>query len=104
MKVSRSAFFAWRHTQANPTARMIADRELGDRGLDHAPGEVAALTGWERRGPSLVQQTGPDGRLTGIDAGRHHLDKHLVGRGHRAFHLVNAKNVHVAVLIETNRS
>ena len=30
MKVSRSAFFAWRHAQANPTARMLADRELGD--------------------------------------------------------------------------
>ena len=30
MKVSRSAYFAWRHRQANPTARMLADRELGD--------------------------------------------------------------------------
>ena len=30
MKVSRSAFFAWRHAQANPTAKMLADRELGD--------------------------------------------------------------------------
>jgi putative transposase len=30
MKVSRSAFFAWRHAQANPTARMLADAELGD--------------------------------------------------------------------------
>ena len=30
MKVSRSAFFAWRHAQANPTARMLADRRLGD--------------------------------------------------------------------------
>ena len=30
MKVSRSAFFAWRHTQANPTARMLEDAELGD--------------------------------------------------------------------------
>ena len=30
MKVSRSAYFAWRHAQANPTARMLADRELGD--------------------------------------------------------------------------
>ena len=30
MKVSRSAFFAWRHTQVNPTARILADAELGD--------------------------------------------------------------------------
>ena len=30
MKVSRSAFFAWRHAQAHPTAKMLADRELGD--------------------------------------------------------------------------
>ena len=30
MKVSRSAFYAWRHAQANPTERMLADRELGD--------------------------------------------------------------------------
>jgi hypothetical protein len=30
MKVPRSAFFAWRHAQLNPTARMLADRELGD--------------------------------------------------------------------------
>jgi putative transposase len=30
MKVSRSAFFAWRRAQANPTERMLADRELGD--------------------------------------------------------------------------
>jgi hypothetical protein len=30
MKVSRPAFFAWRHAQANPTQRMLADRELGD--------------------------------------------------------------------------
>jgi putative transposase len=30
MKVSRSAFYAWRHRQANPTARMIADIDLGD--------------------------------------------------------------------------
>jgi hypothetical protein len=30
MKVSRSAFHAWRHAQVNPTARMLADAELGD--------------------------------------------------------------------------
>lgn len=30
MKVSRSAFWAWRHAQVNPTERMLADRELGD--------------------------------------------------------------------------
>ena len=30
MKVSRSAFFAWRHAQANPTGRMLANAELGD--------------------------------------------------------------------------
>ena len=30
MKVSRSAFFAWWHAQANPTARMLEDAELGD--------------------------------------------------------------------------
>ena len=30
MKVSRSAFFVWRHRQANPTARMLADAELGE--------------------------------------------------------------------------
>ena len=30
MKVSRSAFYAWRHRQANPTARMLADVELGE--------------------------------------------------------------------------
>jgi putative transposase len=30
MQVSRSAFFAWRHAQANPTERMAADHELGD--------------------------------------------------------------------------
>jgi putative transposase len=31
MKVSRSAFFAWRHVQANPTARMLSDVEVGDQ-------------------------------------------------------------------------
>lgn len=30
MKVSRSAFYLWRHRQTNPTARMLADAELGD--------------------------------------------------------------------------
>jgi putative transposase len=30
MKVSRSAFYIWRHRQAQPTARMLADVELGD--------------------------------------------------------------------------
>jgi hypothetical protein len=30
MKVSRSAFHAWRSAQANPTARMLADAMLGD--------------------------------------------------------------------------
>jgi len=30
MKASKSAFYAWRHLQANPTARMRADRDLGD--------------------------------------------------------------------------
>jgi hypothetical protein len=30
MKVSRSAFHAWRYAQANPTARMLADAVLGD--------------------------------------------------------------------------
>jgi putative transposase len=30
MKVSKSAFYAWRHLQINPTARMLADRDLGD--------------------------------------------------------------------------
>jgi transposase InsO family protein len=30
LKVSKSAFYAWRHQQANPTVRMLADRELGD--------------------------------------------------------------------------
>jgi putative transposase len=30
MKASRSAFYAWRHLRANPTARMLADAELGD--------------------------------------------------------------------------
>ena len=30
MKVSRSALHAWRHVQANPTDKMLADRELGD--------------------------------------------------------------------------
>jgi putative transposase len=30
LKVSRSAFHAWKHQQANPTPRMLADRELGD--------------------------------------------------------------------------
>jgi len=30
MKVSRSAFFAWRHRQAHPTARMLDDVELGE--------------------------------------------------------------------------
>ncbi len=30
MKVSRSAFHAWRHAQPSPTVRMLADRELGD--------------------------------------------------------------------------
>ncbi|MFM8236813.1 MAG: IS3 family transposase [Actinomycetota bacterium] len=28
--MSRSAFHAWRHAQANPTPRMLADRELAD--------------------------------------------------------------------------
>lgn len=30
MKASRSAFYAWRHAQANPTARMLADADLGE--------------------------------------------------------------------------
>jgi putative transposase len=30
MQASKSAFYAWRHAQANPTERMAADRELGD--------------------------------------------------------------------------
>jgi putative transposase len=30
MKVSKSAFYAWRHLQINPTARMLAERDLGD--------------------------------------------------------------------------
>ena len=30
MKVSRSAFYAWRHHQANPTARMLDDVDLGE--------------------------------------------------------------------------
>jgi putative transposase len=30
MKVSKSAFYAWRHPQANPTERILADRDVGD--------------------------------------------------------------------------
>jgi putative transposase len=30
MRVSRSAFYAWRHAKAHPTPRMLADAELGD--------------------------------------------------------------------------
>lgn len=30
MKVSTSAFYGWRHRQANPTAKMLADAELGE--------------------------------------------------------------------------
>lgn len=30
MKVSKSAFYAWRHAQTNPTERMLADAEDGD--------------------------------------------------------------------------
>jgi len=30
MKVSRSAFYAWRHARTNPTPRMLADADLGD--------------------------------------------------------------------------
>jgi putative transposase len=30
LKVSKSAFYAWRHRQANPTARMLANADLGD--------------------------------------------------------------------------
>ena len=30
MKLSRSAFYDWRHHQKHPTARMLADAELGD--------------------------------------------------------------------------
>jgi putative transposase len=30
MKVSRSAFFTWRHRRTNPTARMLADAELAE--------------------------------------------------------------------------
>jgi transposase InsO family protein len=30
MRVARSAFFAWRHQQANPTARLLADAELAE--------------------------------------------------------------------------
>jgi putative transposase len=30
MKVSRSAFYGWRHRQAHPTARTLADVELGE--------------------------------------------------------------------------
>jgi hypothetical protein len=30
MKVSTSGFYDWWHRQANPTAKMLADAELGD--------------------------------------------------------------------------
>ena len=30
MRVLRSAFYAWRHAQANPTPRMLADADLGE--------------------------------------------------------------------------
>ena len=30
MKVSRSAFYAWRHAQTHPTPRMLADADLGE--------------------------------------------------------------------------
>jgi len=30
LKVSRSAVYAWRHAQSNPTARMLVDAEMGD--------------------------------------------------------------------------
>jgi putative transposase len=30
LKVSRSAFYLWRHQRSNPTAKMLADAELGD--------------------------------------------------------------------------
>jgi len=30
MKVSKSAFYAWRHAETHPTARTVGDRELGE--------------------------------------------------------------------------
>ena len=30
MKASRSAFIEWRHRQANPTPKMLADADLGE--------------------------------------------------------------------------
>lgn len=44
MKVSRSAFFAWRHHQTNPTARMLADAELAEV-RNRSPGRWASWAG-----------------------------------------------------------
>ena len=44
MKVSRSAFHAWRRQQANPTQRMLADVELARLG-DKPKSQVAAELG-----------------------------------------------------------
>jgi putative transposase len=47
MKVSRSAFYAWRHTQANPTPRMHADADLGEL-IDKIHVQRFGTYGWRR--------------------------------------------------------
>ena len=54
MKVSGSAFFAWRHAQANPTARMLADREPRRPGREDPRAELRHLrhSPGDRRAPA----------------------------------------------------
>jgi putative transposase len=47
MKVSRSAFYAWRHAQANPTPRMLADADLGEL-IVKIHDQSFATYGWRR--------------------------------------------------------
>ena len=70
---------------AGPSVRepddLIAHDETVDAGaeLGHHPSQVAALTGRERQRPEVMQRTGPQHRLTDVDACCPDLDQNLTG-------------------------
>jgi hypothetical protein len=55
--------------------------------FDHHPGEITALSGWERGGPSLREHPLPDADLARVDRRRLHLDQDLSRTGDRPLHL-----------------